>query len=75
MVPSPIPALAPNLTVAVWGQKSDKDQGFNYASFDAGAKLLNSSIESEGDSNILSKDDDKYMKVGQLTTQIQLPLF
>jgi hypothetical protein len=45
---------------------------FNYASFDAGAKLLNSSEKSKGENNILTKDGDQYMKV---STRTLLTLF
>jgi hypothetical protein len=59
---SPIDRTANGTLVVPSGQLAVKDDGFNYASFDAGAKLLSSSEHIHDAHAILIKDSDRYMK-------------
>jgi hypothetical protein len=56
--PSPLPPVDPSLP----SLNADRDR-FNYAAFDAGAKLLSTSEGMKKGNSILIADDDRYMMV------------
>lgn len=60
-VKAPISSNPPAKVRPIHGKVVTKEDSFNYASFDAGAKLLNSSEYMKSAGNILVKDVDKYL--------------